>query len=321
MSIIPSALLCSTLSLLLVYFTSPTLHLAHTNSLTPPAALADAVFVGFTTILLLSRLEPLWIAQHRSFPYSGQPEWLFGREAFDFQLLAFEIFHQQRSSRIVHTGTILSAGFLWGLVVRVTFGMAGRWVLALVLVGQCFSYADWGVGATVGVVQGMYLAAGEVILRCAQASDGWDELWVLNAAKTALLVCTLLQVGNHAFEPLPPAYHRSVEMFDDGFGVPGYSLIRSDPLGALRMSALGLCQETMAGSPGMFLNTILYRLMWKAGYRPAGLLGVDEARRCAAVVIEGGWQANEMTARVYVWATRGLGKEVSAMVAVDRMEG
>lgn len=67
------------------------------------------------------------------------------------------------------------------------------------------------------VVQAVYLMAGGVFLHsCVR-----DELVVLNAAKTAILMCSMLLVINHAFQPLPPQCHRSVDMFDDGIGMPG----------------------------------------------------------------------------------------------------
>jgi hypothetical protein len=71
------------------------------------------------------------------------------------------------------------------------------------------------------------------------------------------------------------------------------------------MLALGQVSECAAGLPGRLFNQVVYKIMWKAGYRSETLMDIGRAKRQAWRVIEGGWQAHPVTKELYAWATRG----------------
>ncbi|KAK5193273.1 hypothetical protein LTR92_006642 [Exophiala xenobiotica] len=317
MPVLVSSLLSLTTGLTVVALTSPTIaHLFHDGSYTflnVCGGFVDLIFAVLVALTILCRIEPTWIACNHSFPYTSQPEWNFGQSAFNFQLLVFEIFHQQWSSRFVHTVNITAEGFLWLLVLKITFGMPGLLLIVGTLIIQAISYRDMILSACVSLITISHAAATWAIL----SWSPYDAIDVLNAAKIALICCSAARTVNHAFEPLPPKYHPSVTAFDEGFGETAFTLCSRNFLQSLWLMALGLVSELAAGSPGRFFNPIVYKMLWRAGYRSQVLLSVSEAKQEAVAVIEGGWHANPTTASLYSWATRNSEKLVPQLPLQD----
>jgi len=69
------------------------------------------------------------------------------------------------------------------------------------------------------------------------------------------------------------------------------------------MMPLGQVSEFGVGLPGHFYNPIIYKIMWKVGYRSKTLLNVKETKRQTWDVVEGRWQTPSTTARLYRWVT------------------
>lgn len=303
MAILTSILSSFALGLFVVGYTSPTTHVLYheheVSFLNVHGAIVDLVIASMIALTLLCRIEPKFIAEHHSFPYTSQIEWTVQREGFDFQLLVFEIFHQWKSSRVTHIFNIICEGFFWLLVVRLTFGITGIAVLMILLAGQAMSYGDILLAIAIIVVQMLYATMCEASL----VLSPWNTITQLNGAKVAIVWLAMARTINHAFDPLPPTYYPQVEQFDAGFGAPAWNVCLSNPLKSMGLMVLGLASETEAGSPGRFLNQIIYKLLWKVGYRSAVLLDVMEAKALSRSVVQRGWHAAPMTAAVYDWAT------------------
>lgn len=258
----------------------------------------DVTLAFLAAFTILCRIEPSWIAKNQSFPYTSQPEWNYGLKAFDFQLLVFEFFHTEWFSRAVHIVSIVTEGFLWHLIIQITFGIWGTGFTLTLMALQAFSFADVFLATTIMAMNTLYAC-----LSCAILFDSvLTPAFLLNIAKVALFWMVAARTLNHAFEPLPPKY--SVQIFDDNFGFPGYTLIRAEPLRSLWLMALGQVSEFGAGLPGRFFNQITYKIMWKAGYRSKTLLDVAQVKKQAQMVIKGGWKAHPTTAVLYQWATK-----------------
>jgi hypothetical protein len=149
---------------------------------------------------LLCRLEPAWILTLVSFPYISQPEWNFGPQAFDFQLLIFEIFHAHWSSRAVHAVNIILEGFLWMVIIEVTFGAWGIAVTLALLGVQAWTFGDEMLAVVLIGIQTFFAIAFRLTLHHLP----YPSIAVLFAAKIALFTLTLLRTCSHAFEPLAP---------------------------------------------------------------------------------------------------------------------
>ena len=303
MAIVRSSVLSIAFGFIIVTLTSPTAHSVgqspSTSLLTLHALFVDivlAILIGFT---ILYRIEPSWVAKNGSFPYTSQPKWIFGHRAFDFQLLVFEIFHIEWLSRAVHAVNITTEGFLWLLVVHITFGFWGTGLTLALLSLQAVSYGDPVLAIAIIGINTLFGAASYSVLQISSL----NPLLLLNAAKISLFWMVIARTVNHAFEPLPPMYHPSVAAFDDNFGYPGYTLCFTDPLRSVWLMGLGIVSEFGAGIPGRFFNTIIFKLLWKTGYRSQALLDVADAKKQAWIVIEGGWQAHPATAVLFEWAT------------------
>ena len=318
MPILLSSFLAIAFGLTIVAYTSPTIStfFAHPTSslLTLHALLVDGTFALLIALTILCRVEPSWIAKNQSFPYSSQIEWNFGPKAFDFQLLVFEIFHTEWSSRAVHVVTIITEGFLWLLVIHVTFGLWGTGTTLALLSLQALSFGDPMLATVIITINTMFATASFTTLQYMT----YSPIHLLNIAKVSLFWLTAIRILNHAFEPLPPTYDSTVAIFDDSFGYPAYQLCSTNFSHSLWMMALGQVSECGAGIPGHFFNQIIFKIMWKAGYRSKTLLDVKQAKKQAWRVIEGGWQAHPVTAKLYKWATKdceelAMGAEKASM--------
>jgi hypothetical protein len=289
---------------IIVASTSPnTRDLVHTKELSflsVNAATADIFFAGAIGYMLFCHFEPYWLAKNHVPSYAGQLRYLFTKNGFDFQSFMYHIFHQEKSSRLVHAVAILFQSFLWALVVGMTFGRVGTGILLLMVCGQAFSYGDTVFATTIIVVQFLFTVASELVLTA--ASEHYLELEILQTAKTVILWCAFATVLNHAVEPLPPAYHPSIEQFDDSFGIPAWQTFLTRPFTAALLVLGGWIGEVMAGTPGRLLNVVLYSGLCKAGHRSGHLLHAEQAKEWGAEVIKCGWSVNPTTAALFAWA-------------------
>ena len=308
MPLVLSSIISLLAGLGVVAITSPTIRNVYQNHdlsiLSIHALVADAMFVLLLALLSLCRLEPRYIAR-KSFPYGSQAERTVGRRGFEFQLLVFEIFHQQTASQVVHAINIISQGLLWTCIIRTTFGLAGTIIVLLILAGQSISYGDDYLATAIVCLQLIYIAATELTLFLASL----DRIPVLNVAKAAILWLSLVQTVNHAFEPLPPTFDTSTQQFDDGFGGAAWKQCFLAPFTTAAMMVLGLVSEIEAGCPGRFLNQIIFKIIWKAGYRSETLLSVADAKEYGRAVISNGWMAHPTTAALYKWAAKNKVEE------------
>jgi hypothetical protein len=267
------------------------------------ALLADISIASFLAVILTCMLKPRLTAEHHSFPYASRPYQNFGATAFDFQLLVFSIFHQRLASQIVHSIVITVHTFAWLVVIQGTFGTLGTALIVFACCAQGISFGD-DVFAAVNMALHITLGVGAYTLYHPHLGP-YDPLTILIIAKAVIFWGGMALTTNHAFEPLPPAYDAATGEIEPQFGEVAWTLLLKDPLKAFALMGLGLASEVEAGSPGRFISTILYKMMYHMGYRSKTLLDNAEAKRWSREVIERGWSAHPMTAEWYGWAAHG----------------
>ena len=247
--------------LAVVAITSPTIpsfcSYPTSSLLTLHAIYVDATLAVLIAFVVLCRVEPSWIAKTQSFPYTSQPEWNFGPQAFSFQLLIFEIFHTEWPSRFVHSVNIITEGFLWLLVIHITFGPWGTGITLALLSLQALSFGDPILATTIISINTLFATKSHIALSVLP----YTPIQLLSLAKISLFWLSAARTLNHALEPLPPTYDPTVAVFDDSFGYPAYQLFSKAPLRSLWMLALGQVSEFAAGLPGGLLNQIVYKIM------------------------------------------------------------
>lgn len=262
------------------------------------AFLVDLSFAVLIAFLILCHIEPTWIARNQSFPYTSQLKWNFGKEAFDFQVLTYEIFHSLFSSKLVHAIVMTCQGFLWFLIINITFGNTGLAVAFSLLAVQAISFGDFWVGLCVILTNTAFGVMSYKLLETSTIS----ALTILNIAKVLMFWEAVAMTVNHAFEPLPPTFHPDMEGFDERFGQVAWKLCCSDLPRALWLMALGQASEIGAGCPGRYLTQVMYIIMSNFGYRSSVAISVREAMIQAQAINEGGYQAHPITAELYQWA-------------------
>jgi len=273
---------------------------------TSQALLTDLTFSFLISFLILCNYDctSRWIARNRSFPYSYSPSWNFGPRSLDFQLLIFETFHVGWASRTIHMLNIVAEEGLWTTVILMTFGKTGALAFSTALIFQAITYGDIWVG--LGVVVGNAASFGTcwwLVQHVVMGTWAVDETFALSLVKTALFWTVTVRTLSHVLEPLPPTYRPDVACFDDNFGAAGWKLCLSDLPAALWLVILGNVSEFGAGMPGRLFNIVVYKCMYKAGFRSqSGLLDVRDAKLQAWALIRGGWTAHPETAKMYEWA-------------------
>jgi hypothetical protein len=293
---------------IIVCSTSPNLHdlyrTKHFSFLGLNAAVADLLIISTISYMQICHIEAKWLAKNYVPSDAVQLPHLFKSKGFNFQVLDYYIFHQEKSSRVVHaTALILQTG-LWATVVHITFGRFGSAVLVLALSAQALSYGDKTLAAAIIALQLSLMAATELTLPT--LSTCYSELVILEAAKTGILWSAFSMMVNHAFEPLPPAYHSSVQQFDDGFGLPGWKMFFSEPVTAFALVVGGWVGEATASLPGRLLNVVIYSALWKSGYRSPHLIDFQDAKDWSSNIVQQGWDVNPTTAAVFAWATKNV---------------
>jgi hypothetical protein len=273
--------------------------------------LTDVVLALFLMLVLLCIFEPQLIATSHSFPYASQPHRSFGRSAFNFQLLVFQVFHQETSSVIVHTITIFVATLAWLVMIQGTFGTVGTALVLAAVSVQGFSYGD----AIFGLVN-TSLHLGFAFL-CHVIYSSFDGTTALAVAKGVIFWSSVAQTVNHAFEPLPPSYNPDTCEFDEGFGQPAWQLLFTNPVKSLALMGLGLASELEATSPGRFFTTVVYKMLYNCGYRSAVLLDAAQAKEWSQTIIAGGWHAHPLTAELYRWAAHECEEEDVTFITVE----
>lgn len=294
MAIFTSSVLTSLLGGCVVYLTSPTIaqiELGGPVSFLVAHSLAiDGLFAILIAFLILCYIETKWVAINQSFPYTFHLKRNVGQEAFNFQTLVFELWHTNKLNRYVHMICLFCEEFFWLYIIKGVFGLSGLILANLLAMAQGFTYGDWKLAFTIGVVNAAYSFAGLA------AFETMDPLYALDICKVALFWVVVVRTAVHAAEPLPPTYDSQTDSFDDGWGTAGYLLIPRNPARALWLFILGIVSELASGIPGRLFGTAVFKVMYRLGYRSSTLKGVDEAREEAFTVLENGWAASEMLA-------------------------
>jgi hypothetical protein len=259
------------------------------------ALLADFLFAAIITLILLCQLHPQALAEHRVFPYCSRPLRNFGPKAFDLSLLAFETFHQNTCSRLVHAIGLLIEGLAWLLIAQATFGPLGSFLIVFGTVLQAASFRDLILAVS---FSSLMICFGSLAWTAAFVLDTYADT-LLSTCKTTIVWFAVFRVIVHAFEPLPPAYETKTASYHDHFGPPAWHLLFQDPMKCVVLVMFGLPFEIDAGLPGRFLIVIVYKLLHRGGYRSSNLLDVKEARLCSKAMISKGWQAHPTTAILF----------------------
>jgi hypothetical protein len=295
-----SGVACAAVALVLVSTTSPTVRssILEPHSLGPlklQALFADFLFAALVALILLCQLHPRAIAEHQAFPYCSQPQRNFGPEAFDFSLLAFETFHQNKCSRIVHAVGLVTEGLAWLLIAHGTFGPWANSSIVLATVLQAASFGDLVLAAS---FSSLLICFGLLTWVATSALDTHADA-LLSASKATVVWFAVSRVIVHAFEPLPPAYETKHASYQDHFGPPAWNLLFQDPARCIVLVMFGLPFEIDAGLPGRFLIVVVYKLLYHGGYRSNTLLDVNEARLSSKAMITKGWQAHPTMATLF----------------------
>ena len=301
MPVFVSSLLASLLGACVVYFTSPAI--AHVqaggsfSALTIHSLAIDALFAILIGFLILCYVEHKWVAINQSFPYTFHLKRNLGKEAFNFQLVVFELWHTNKLNRYVHMICLFSEEFFWLYILRRTFGLYGLGFVNLLSTTQAATYQDWELTATITLTNGAYSLAGLYLF------DSLDPIFAVNFCKVALFWVVVLRTAVHAAEPLPPTYEPETDSFTDGWGAAGYKLIPLDPLRSLWLFLLGIVSELASGIPGRLFSTAVYKVMFRLGYRTDNVRGVDDAREEAMEVLAKGWASSDMLSPFFIMST------------------
>lgn len=215
MAIFVSSVFATLLGSCVVYLTSPTIaHLFVDDSvslLVAHSLAIDALFAILIGFLILCYIETRWVAINQSFPYTFHLKRNLGLEAFNFQLVVFELWHTNKLNRYVHMVCLFCEEFFWLYIIKGVFGMSGLALANLLSMTQGFTQGDWKLTLSIGVLNAAYSFAG------LKAFEQMDPLLALNICKVALFWIVVVRTAVHAAEPLPPTYDSEADSFDDGW--------------------------------------------------------------------------------------------------------
>ncbi|KIW00477.1 uncharacterized protein PV09_08000 [Verruconis gallopava] len=266
------------------------------------AALADLFFAGAIGYMQFCHFAPIWLATNHAPSYTGELRRQFTSDGFNFQFFIYTIFHQKQISRSIHAAAKVGQAFLWTLVVELTFGRIGTGILLVLLAIQAFSYRDTVFAASIMTAQVLFAVTAKLLIET--LTEYYREIDILNFAKASILWLAFLKVFNHAFEPLPPTYDKSVQQFEDHFGEDAWKLYLTDPIRATWLVIGGTVSEMMVGMPGRLFNVVVYSGLARLGYRSRNLIDVPSAQKWSRDVVRHGWTANPTTAALFAWATK-----------------
>jgi hypothetical protein len=250
------------------------------------ATIWNATLVAVAVFYALAHLAPRTIFRLQSMPYTYQLHNNVGARGFELQNVTYAAYHTHWYNRATHAAFPLEA-WLWFIVVTHFGGPAASWVLAVALCAQAFSFGERG------------FALGSSALWIAFAASANGAVSALGAAALAPAQLGLVALGfwrfsGHWVEPLPPgvAGDRAFVPLDEA----------EAPWRVLPAAALGYLSEFSAGLPFRLVNSWLFLVAQRLGYRPRHALPHAATEEIALRIHREGWGAQATTAAIVVAA-------------------
>jgi hypothetical protein len=250
------------------------------------AAIWNATLVAVAAFYVLAHLAPRTIFRLQSMPYTYQLHNNVGPRGFELQNVTYAAYHTHWYNRATHAAFPVEA-WLWFVVAAHFGGPAASWVLAIALAAQSFSFGE----------RGFALGSSALWLAFAASANGVVSALgpaALGHAQAGLVAFGFWRFSGHWVEPLPP-------------GVVGNrAFVPLDEAEArwrvLPAAALGYLSEFSAGLPFRLVNSWLFLIAQRLGYRPRHALPHAATEAIALRIHCEGWGAQPTTAAIVVAA-------------------
>jgi hypothetical protein len=209
-----------------------------------------------------------------------------GPRGFELQNVTYAAYHTHWYNRATHAAFPLEA-WLWFVVAAHFGGAAASWALALALAVQAFTFGERPFAFGVSALWLVFAASANGAVSALGAA-------ALAHAQLGLVALGFWRFSGHWVEPLPP-------------GVVGNrAFVPLDEAEArwrvLPAAALGYLSEFSAGLPFRLVNSWLFLVAQRLGYRPRGALSHAATEELAVRIHREGWGAQATTAAIVVAA-------------------
>lgn len=248
-----------------------------------------ATLVAVAVFYVFAHATPRALFHLQSMPYTYQLPNNWGPRGFELQNVTYAAYHTHWYNHATHAAFPIEA-WLWLVAIAHWGGPFATAAACAALCAQAFSFGErrFALGLC-----GFWLALA--------ASSAWASAAfgprAYELSQLGLVGFGFWRFSGHWVEPLPPGVVGNRAFVPLGEAGVDWRLVR--PM------ALGYLSEFSAGLPFRLVNSWLFRLAQRLGYRPDGALDVRAAGDVARAIHREGWSA-QPTTREIVFAAREL---------------
>jgi hypothetical protein len=252
-------------------------------------ALWLATLAAVAAFYFFAHATPSAVFRLQSMPYTYQLHNNWGPRAFELQNVTYAAYHTHWYNHATHAAFPLEA-WLWLVAVAHWGGPAASVLACAALSAQAVSFGERRFAFALCAFW-LALSAAAVYASAALGPRAYQ------LAQLALVALGFWRFTGHWVEPLPPGV----------LGNRAFVPLSEAAIDAriLRPMALGYLSEFSAGLPFRLVNSWLFRLAQRLGYRPERSLDTQTASEVAATIHREGWSV-QPTTREIVFAAREL---------------